>query len=103
MTVYKNENLFDKSNVEYNGQSVNLYSKQITTDKMNYIDYGLTYMNIDALDSYASDEPFDLSEVLQELSLSNQLSGFEVKERFYEIGSPQGILDFTHYLNGVNL
>jgi MurNAc alpha-1-phosphate uridylyltransferase len=103
MTVYKNENLFDKSNVEYNGQSVNLYSKQIKTDKMNYIDYGLTYMNVGTLDSYASDEPFDLSEVLQELSLANQLSGFEVKERFYEIGSSQGILDFTHYLNGVYL
>ena len=43
---------------------------------------------------FSSDEdaagPFDLADVYHRLSLSGELAGYEVKERFYEIGSHEG-------------
>ena len=34
---------------------------------------------------------FDLAELMQRLVARKQLAGFEVKERFYEIGSREGL------------
>ena len=40
----------------------------------------------------------DLSELFHALSLRGQLGGFESAERFYEIGSPAGLEDFSQWL-----
>jgi hypothetical protein len=36
---------------------------------------------------------------MRDLSLSGRLAGFEVTERFYEIGSPQGLADLERHLS----
>jgi N-acetyl-alpha-D-muramate 1-phosphate uridylyltransferase len=41
---------------------------------------------------------YDLSAVFHRLSLEGQLAGYEVRERFYEIGSPEGLRDLEEYL-----
>ena len=98
MTVLKNENQWDKSNVIYQNDSLIEYNKEEIKPGMNYIDYGLGILNSDVFHAYPAEESFDLSKVYNQLSLNKQLYGYEVFERFYEIGSHQGILETEEYL-----
>ena len=42
--------------------------------------------------------PFDLADVMQRLVTRKQLAGYEVKERFYEIGSHAGLAELEELL-----
>jgi MurNAc alpha-1-phosphate uridylyltransferase len=98
MTVYKNENQFDFSNVEFtNGKLIN-YKKESNNRKMHHIDYGITFFREAAFRPWADQSSFDLSEVCHQLATRGQLLGFEVFERFYEIGCVKGIKEFSRYL-----
>ncbi len=98
MTVLKNHNQWDKSNVQYEQGHLVEYNKEVINPLMRYIDYGLGALQDRALNNYPAGQPFDLSQVYNELSLEKQLAGYEVFERFYEIGSHQGIADTQTYL-----
>jgi MurNAc alpha-1-phosphate uridylyltransferase len=98
MTVLRNQNMWDRSNVQFeNGQLIE-YNKLKITSQMHYIDYGLGVLKASTLNDYPAGCPLDLSEVYNQLSLQKQLAGYEVSERFYEIGSHQGIADAKTYL-----
>jgi MurNAc alpha-1-phosphate uridylyltransferase len=98
MTVYKNQNQFDTSNVEYiDGKLLN-YEKGKNYREMQHIDYGLTYFQKEAFLSRTNERSFDLSSICHQLAQEGQLEGFEVFERFYEIGSLKGIEEFSDYL-----
>src|SRR5579864_2577477 len=96
MTVLRNQGRWDRSNVNYQNGRVTLYDKS-GRPGMQYIDYGLSALRRELFDGI-SEEVFDLAPLLRELSLRNQLAGFEVYERFYEIGSPEGLRDLDQYL-----
>jgi len=99
MTVLRNKNLWDRSNVEFeNGQLIE-YNKKLISPQMHYIDYGLGVLKADTLNNQPSETPFDISIVYNKLSLQKQLAGYEVFERFYEVGSLQGIADTQKYLS----
>lgn len=98
MTVLKNQNQWDKSNVQYEGGRLIEYNKAVISSQMHHIDYGLGLLRAEVLNSYPAGQPFDLSKVYNQLSLEKQLAGYEVFERFYEIGSRQGIDDTQTYL-----
>jgi len=98
MTVYKNHNKYDTSNVEFKDNYVLKYAKGIKDSKMKYIDYGLTYFHSKAFARLGEEASFDLSEKYHDLSVTGNLSGFEVFERFYEIGSVNGIAEFSERL-----
>ncbi len=97
MTVLRNGGRWDRSNVIYKNGRVVLYDKQGDAS-MEYIDYGLSAMHR-ALLAGITENVFDLAAIFHELSMRGQLAGFEVSERFYEIGSPQGLHDLEEYLN----
>jgi len=99
MTVYENSNLFDKSNVVFENGSIELYSKSKKDSKMAYIDYGVGILSNKCMDNYDKNIIFDLAELYENLSLKKELYGYEVFQRFYEIGSLQGIEDLSNYLN----
>jgi hypothetical protein len=40
----------------------------------------------------------DLATLFHELSMSGELAGLEVHQRFFEIGSPVGLLDFEQWV-----
>jgi NDP-sugar pyrophosphorylase family protein len=96
MTVLRNQGRWDRSNVNYQNGRVTLYDKS-GRPGMQYIDYGLSAFRGELFDGI-SEEVFDLAPLLRELSLRGQLAGFEVYERFYEIGSPEGLRDLDQYL-----
>jgi len=96
MTVLRNDGRWDRSNAVYRDGHVLLYDKK-GHPSMHYIDYGLSALRRDILDGITA-EVFDLATLFHELSLRDQLAGFEVDQRFYEIGSPEGLRDFEQYL-----
>jgi NDP-sugar pyrophosphorylase family protein len=95
MTVLRNQGRWDRSNVLYDNGRLFLYDKQ-PDPRMQHIDYGLSAFHHELFDHRP--EVFDLAVLLHDLSLQGELAGFEVEQRFYEIGSPQGLQDLEQYL-----
>jgi|SRR5690349_2372520 NDP-sugar pyrophosphorylase family protein len=100
MTVLKNQGRWDRSNVIFEGGRVKLYTKNAepsTQARMQYIDYGLSVLRRDVI-AGITETIFDLSAVFHRLSVEGRLAGYEVTERFYEIGSPEGLRELERYL-----
>jgi MurNAc alpha-1-phosphate uridylyltransferase len=91
MTVFRNEGRWDTSNLEFDGVEIRGYDKVHQTPRMQYIDYGLGVLTRTALQTIPDDRAVDLAEVYQDLLKREELAGFEMNERFYEIGSLQGL------------
>ena len=100
MTVILNENKWDKSNVIFKDGIVLEYNKKEPKSEMKFIDYGLGVLSKSLFDKYEEKAAFDLADIYHFLSIKNELAGFEVNERFYEIGSHQGIKETELYLSG---
>ena len=98
MTVYRNEGKFDTSNVVFQNGEIVVYDKKSKLPEMQYIDYGLSLFKSHAFDGYAADQPFDLADVMRGLVSQRQLAGYEVPERFYEMGSPAGLAELEALL-----
>lgn len=98
MVVLRNKDQWDKSNVLFSAGQIIEYSKTVIRPQMQYIDYGLGVLEGSALRSYPPKKAFDLAIVYNHLASSGELAGYEVFERFYEIGSHQGIIDTEAYL-----
>jgi len=96
MTVLRNRGRWDRSNATYQDGRVLLYKKAGGPD-MEYIDYGLSAFRREVLDGWGAGS-YDVAMVLHNLSVKGMLAGFEVDQRFYEIGSPVGLRDFEEYL-----
>ena len=97
MTIIKNENKWDTSNVIYENGKIIKYDKN-SSEKMDYVDYGLEIMTPECLNSIPNNIAVDLSDIFKDLIVKGKMGGYEVHERFYEIGSFQGIEDLKNYL-----
>jgi MurNAc alpha-1-phosphate uridylyltransferase len=93
MTVFRNDNTLGDSNVLFDRGQILGYEKISRPPEMRHIDYGLSVLSPAALTPYPPDTPFDLTRVFQDLLAQGQLAGFEVPDRFFEIGSPEGFRD----------
>ncbi len=102
MTVMHNDDRWDRSNVVFEPPLVTLYDNgadEATRARMHHIDYGLSVFARDFVaDEIPPGEVVDLAVPLKRASLAGELAGFEVTERFYEVGSTAGIADFTRYV-----
>lgn len=98
LTVFQNDGRWDTSNVVYLNHRVVTYSKSRSVAEMRYIDYGLGLLWAEVFDEYADDDVFDLSRVYETLADRDELAGFEVTERFYEIGSLDGLASLEAFL-----
>jgi NDP-sugar pyrophosphorylase family protein len=91
MTIFENNDQWDKSNVEFERGAILRYDKQQVTPAMRYIDYGLGAFAASVFAAWDENEVFDLATVQHKLVTEGQLAGFQVYERFYEIGSHAGL------------
>ncbi len=98
MTVYRNENRWDKSNVEFRDDRIVKYDKHSPTPEMHYIDYGINVFSAQAFDLAALPPAFDLELLQMELVRRQLLAGYQVSERFYEVGSHDGLAETDTYL-----
>ena len=100
MTVYRNDDKFDTSNVEYEAGRIIRYDKRNRTSSMTFIDYGLGAFRKSAFRDVPEHQPFDLADVYTSLLAEGSLAAAEIGDRFYEIGSSQGIADLERHLCG---
>jgi len=92
MTVYRNDGRYDASNVHWEDGRIVRYDKTPGIAGMTHIDWGLGALRASAFTGYP-DGKLDLAVVYQDLLAKGELAGYEVFERFYEIGSPAGLDD----------
>jgi NDP-sugar pyrophosphorylase family protein len=98
MTVLRNENRWDTSNVVFRDGKLIRYEKKQRTPEMNYIDYGVALLRKEAVDRIPADRPFDLAELYTALVSEGRMIGYEVFNRFYEIGTPPALEEARKYL-----
>jgi len=99
MTVYKNDGRYDASNVSFKAGRIVRYDKTPGLPDMTHIDWGLGGLTAEALAGYPEGEKLDLVGVYQALVARGELVGYEVHERFYEIGSLSGLEDTRQLLS----
>jgi N-acetyl-alpha-D-muramate 1-phosphate uridylyltransferase len=98
MTVCRNDDRWDRSNVQFESGRVVKYDKVHRIPEMHHIDYGLGAFRRAAFARRPADKAFDLASVYQELLARGDLAGYEVGSRFYEIGSPAGLEETRAHL-----
>ena len=98
MTVFENHGAYDASNVWFEAGRIRLYSKKEKPPQMRHIDYGLGVFRAAAFAGYARDAVVDLAAVQADLCARGELAGYELKQRFYEIGSPEGLKELDSLL-----
>lgn len=98
MTVFKNEGKWDKSNIDFRDGKIIKYDKSIENKNMEYIDYGLGILTKRAFEDFKNEKVFDLEAVYKNLLRKEELLGYEVSERFYEIGSFRGLEETQAFL-----
>ncbi|MGI8685949.1 MAG: NTP transferase domain-containing protein [Acidimicrobiales bacterium] len=106
MTVFRNEDRWERSNARYEDGEVTLYQKAHPDPAgagLRHVDYGLSVLRSEVVaDLVPDDGPYDLAEVFHQLSLAGMLAGHEVGDRFFEVGSPDGLRDLeAHLARGV--
>jgi len=98
MTVYRNDGRYDTSNVDYDAGTIRRYDKSEPSPAMHHIDYGLGVFRREAFANVADGAGLDLAKLYQALLAKEQLAGYEVTERFYEIGSVAGLQEFRELM-----
>jgi MurNAc alpha-1-phosphate uridylyltransferase len=98
MTVLRNDCRWDKSNILFKNGELIEYDKKSPSLEMSHIDFGLSVLSTQVFSRYRESTPIDLADICRELSKAGQVAAVEVSERFYEIGSPQGIRDTEEFL-----
>ena len=101
MAVLRNDGRWDASNVVLSDGLITLYAKGLVNlpAGMHWIDYGMSVLDRELIDRLIPpDVGSDLSSVFTTLSRSGQLRGFEVSERFFEVGSPDGLHELDSHL-----
>jgi len=99
MTVIRNGNRWDRSNAIFDSDAVLCYDKQSARDDLTHIDFGLSVLSRAVFEPYADQRCIDLADICRTLSRQGRLAGFEVSQRFYEIGSLQGMRETDAYLS----
>jgi MurNAc alpha-1-phosphate uridylyltransferase len=99
MTVIRNENRWDRSNALFDGDTVLDYDKQSGRGDLTHIDFGVSVLSSAVFGPYAGQRCIDLADICRTLSRHGRLAGFEVAQRFYEIGSLQGMRETDAYLS----
>ena len=100
MTVFQNEGRWDTSNVWFEAGQIRCYNKKVPTREMRHIDYGIAVLSAGAFASFPDNRPLDLADVYVHLVSEKQMAAYEVKQRFYEIGSRQGFAELDSLLRG---
>jgi NDP-sugar pyrophosphorylase family protein len=98
MTVFKNEGRWEASNIVYMDGTIEEYDKKNVSPQMKHIDYGLLFFKKEAFSNVPDGQVYDLADLCRELIAQGQMAGYEVTQRFYEIGSPKGLVETGRYL-----
>ena len=99
LTIVRNQNQWDRSNVHYVDGQITRYSKSGQVLGMQHIDYGLSAMKAQVMDRYRDRDAFDLAAIYEDLVSSRELAVLEMTTRFYEVGTPAGLAETREYIS----
>jgi NDP-sugar pyrophosphorylase family protein len=100
MTVFRNAGQWDVSNIWYESGAIRRYDKRERVPQMQHIDWGLSVVDAALLARQPADTAFDLAAVFSDLARRDELAGYEIATRFYEIGSVEGWRETDALLRG---
>jgi NDP-sugar pyrophosphorylase family protein len=101
MAVLRNEGRWDVSNANYAKGRVLAYDKRMPRADMRWIDYGFSGLQRRALD-LAPAGTREVADLFHRLARNGLLYGFEVRKRFFEIGTPSALAETDAYLQGIS-
>ena len=100
MTVLHRSRTYEKPNVGMSRERILIYSKSSTERNLEFIDYGLTILNHSCFEFSKNRDRFDLTDIFADLIRRDEIVGYEVFERYFEVGSLRGYTEFNDYLVG---
>ena len=104
MSIYKNRGKWDTSNVAVNMTTVGgpprvvRYEKGQTDPAFDHIDYGAMALRRDLIAALPLGEPRGLDTIQADLARRHRLLACVADERFFEIGSPEGLAALDRHL-----
>jgi MurNAc alpha-1-phosphate uridylyltransferase len=100
MAIFKNEGKWDTSNVVSDGAWVRRYEKGAgATDRaFDHIDYGATALRRAVIAGLPAGVAHGLDAVQRDLAARGRLRACIARERFFEIGSPEGLAELEAHL-----
>jgi NDP-sugar pyrophosphorylase family protein len=100
MAIFKNAGRWDVSNVMTDGAWVLRYEKGAgaTDAAFDHIDYGATAIRRDVVARLPAGEPAAFDAIQRELAARKRLRASVAHERFFEIGSPEGLEELDRHL-----
>ena len=98
MSVYKNDGKWDASNVIADEAWVVAYEKGVKDPRFDHIDYGAIALRRDVIAALPADTPSGLESIQRALAEKKRLRAFAAHDRFFEIGSPEGLVTLAEHL-----
>jgi NDP-sugar pyrophosphorylase family protein len=99
ISIFKNFNKYDISNIKIRGNLVYSY-KKLSRDSF-YIDYGLSIYKFKDLKEFKeknNSQLFDLSKFISYLTVKQKLNFYLAKKRFYHIGNKKSLNEFKIFV-----
>jgi NDP-sugar pyrophosphorylase family protein len=100
MTVFPNYGRWEISNVWFENGEIKKYSKKDLAPEMQYVDYGLSVFNAEVFQGIEPGTPSDLADLMTNLTDRGEMTGYVAEQRFYEIGSHNGLQELNSVLSG---
>ena len=98
MSVFENKGQWDASNTRVEGEQVVSYEKGSTDPRAAFIDYGAMALRREVISALPPGEQAGLDAVQADLAQRGRLRACVARERFYEIGSEEGLRDLEQRL-----
>jgi NDP-sugar pyrophosphorylase family protein len=99
MVVLPNDNGVETSNIIVEGDRVAVYDKFSLRPEMHHINFGVSYLRKAALNLVPAGQKYTQEDWYQDLIKDNNLGAFETHQRYYEIGSPDGLQEFRSLIS----
>ncbi|HEY5240668.1 MAG TPA: sugar phosphate nucleotidyltransferase, partial [Polyangiaceae bacterium] len=100
MAIYKNDGQWDSSNVvaDASRTCVARYEKGQTDPAFDHIDYGATALRREVIAALPLGEPRGLDAIQRDMARQKRLRACLARDRFFEIGSPEGLAELDRHL-----
>jgi N-acetyl-alpha-D-muramate 1-phosphate uridylyltransferase len=100
MVVLEQADGTTENNCGVEGGLVSRYQKGQPAGTFSHMDYGLLFFRKKALAPYRL-ENFSTDRIFADLISKGQLAAFETHAPYYEVGSKEGLRNFTDYIKGL--
>jgi len=99
MTVYENDGMYGRSDVAVSRGYVTRYDKAAAAGELSWVNFGVSALRKRALREIPTGVPCGEQTFYDVLVRRHALMAFPVRRRFYEIGTPRALEEFSRYVS----